>query len=243
MKSLDQWADLCSVRKRNEELSHIRHNAASRSTRRRLWYEQPAAKSDEDQLYEIPPNSCPIHADVRTFDFAALGRVAQFDVIVMDPPWILGAQSTRGVGLTYKQLSDLEISSIPIHHVQTNGMIFMWVINSHIPEALTILERWGYSFVTFLDWIKTRSTSNLLAAGHGYFLQHAKEACLVAVKGKVCNVKLETDVLVGHRRELSRKPEIMYEFVESLFPGGKYLEIFGRPHNLRSGWVTLGDDL
>lgn len=28
-----------------------------------------------------------------------------------------------------------------------------------------------------------------------------------------------------------------------MFPGGKNLEIFGRPHNCRNGWLTLGNQL
>jgi len=45
-----------------------------------------------------PPHCVPIRADVRSFDFESLGAVAQFDVIVLDPPWQLATNTpSRGV--------------------------------------------------------------------------------------------------------------------------------------------------
>ena len=45
-----------------------------------------------------------------------------------------------------------------------------------------------------------------------------------------------SDVLYSLRRGQSQKPEEIYELVEELFPGGSYLEIFGRRNNLRNEW-------
>jgi len=48
-----------------------------------------------------PPHCVPIRADVRSFDFESLGAVAQFDVIVLDPPWQLATNTpSRGVRAT-----------------------------------------------------------------------------------------------------------------------------------------------
>ena len=56
--------------------------------------------------YDPPPLSIPINADIRTFDWTALGRKQfetvgrYYDVIMMDPPWQLAtANPTRGVGV------------------------------------------------------------------------------------------------------------------------------------------------
>ena len=55
--------------------------------------------------YDPPPLSIPITADIRTFDWKALGQKQfdttgrYYDVIMMDPPWQLAtANPTRGVG-------------------------------------------------------------------------------------------------------------------------------------------------
>ena len=42
-------------------------------------------------------------------------------------------------------------------------------------------------------------------------------------------------------RETSRKPDEIYSLIERMHPGGKKIELFGRPHNCRPGWLTLGN--
>jgi mRNA (2'-O-methyladenosine-N6-)-methyltransferase len=44
-------------------------------------------------------------------------------------------------------------------------------------------------------------------------------------------------------RETSRKPEESYSILERLAPHGRKLELFGRKHNTRPGWITLGNQL
>ena len=49
--------------------------------------------------------------------------------------------------------------------------------------------------------------------------------------------------MVAEVRETSRKPDEMYPLLERLSPGTRKLELFGRMHNLRNGWVSLGNQL
>jgi len=44
-------------------------------------------------------------------------------------------------------------------------------------------------------------------------------------------------------RETSRKPDEMYPLLERLSPGTRKLEIFARQHNVKPGWVCLGNQL
>ncbi len=83
-----------------------------------------------------------------------------------------------------------------------------------------------------------------MAKGHGFYLQHAKETCIIAVKGNVRYEKaIETDVIIAERRGQSQKPEEIYDLIEALVPDGKYLEIFARRNNLRNYWVSIGLEL
>jgi mRNA (2'-O-methyladenosine-N6-)-methyltransferase len=50
-------------------------------------------------------------------------------------------------------------------------------------------------------------------------------------------------VLVAEMREMSRKPDEVYALLERLAPGARKLELFARPHNLRPGWVSIGNQL
>lgn len=85
------------------------------------------------------------------------------------------------------------------------------------------------------------------AKGHGYYLQHAKETCLVGRKGDMDPSQTQkgigSDVIYSQRRGQSQKPEELYELIEKLCPNGTYLEIFGRKNNLRDYWVTIGNEL
>ena len=67
----------------------------------------------------------------------------------------------------------------------------------------------------------------------------------MGVKGnpKHVNRHIDCDVLVAEVRETSRKPDEIYSLLERLSPGTRKLEIFGREHNTRPGWVTLGNQL
>jgi mRNA m6A methyltransferase catalytic subunit len=52
------------------------------------------------------------------------------------------------------------------------------------------------------------------------------------------NRGLDTDVIVSEVRETSRKPDEVYGLIERMCPGGRKIEIFGRKHNTRPGWVN-----
>lgn len=54
---------------------------------------------------------------------------------------------------------------------------------------------------------------------------------------------VDCDVVMAEVRETSRKPDEMYPLLERLSPGTRKLEIFARPHNVRPGWVSMGNQL
>ncbi|KAJ2798821.1 hypothetical protein H4R20_004679 [Coemansia guatemalensis] len=196
--------------------------------------------------FRAPEWSVPIRANVMNFEWEKLAAACQFDVILMDPPWQLASQApTRGVAIAYQQLPDVCIESLPIQLLQTNGFIFIWVINNKYTKAFQLMKQWGYKYVDDITWVK-QTVNRRMAKGHGYYLQHAKETCLVGKKGadpQTLQRSVASDVIFSERRGQSQKPEEMYEIIEQLIPGGNYLEIFGRKNNLRDYWVTIGNEL
>jgi mRNA (2'-O-methyladenosine-N6-)-methyltransferase len=235
----------------------------------------------EEQLKKlnsnVPENSIPIYADVQNFNWNKLrndqldcgGRL--FDVIMMDPPWQLSSsQPSRGVAIGYSSLSDDLISRIPIKTLQVEGFLFIWVINAKYGLALKLFEKWGYSLIDEIAWVK-RTVTGKIAKGHGFYLQHSKETCLVGFKGNfdtflrkkhslenqnMLNEESKSqsllgqnfkgfanDVIFSERRGQSQKPNEIYDIIEKIVPKGYYLEIFGRRNNLRSNWVTIGNEI
>lgn len=94
---------------------------------------------------QVPPFCTAIHADVRTFAWRTLYQQSTFDVVMMDPPWQLAtANPTRGVALEYSQLTDRDIAALPIPRLQTNGLLFVWVINAKYATCVDFLDKWGY---------------------------------------------------------------------------------------------------
>ena len=198
--------------------------------------------------WEVPSQCVPIHTNVTLYDWKKLYSVEQFDVIMMDPPWQLATHNpTRGVALGYSQLTDRHITSLPVNKLQRDGgFLFVWVINAKYKFTLDLFKEWGYEMVDEIVWVKL-TVNRRLAKSHGFYLQHAKEVCLVARKGKAdpegTKKSVSSDIIFSERRGQSQKPEEIYEIIEELVPEGKYLEIFGRKNNLRDYWVTVGNEV
>lgn len=200
----------------------------------------------------IYPDYCiPINADVLTFKFDSLVKKQLeltnklFDVIMMDPPWQLSSSHpTRGVAIAYTTLNDNTISKMPIETLQKDGFIFIWTINAKLHFALELMKHWGYKYCDEIVWVK-QTVNGKIAKGHGYYLQHTKETCLVGIKGNPKYTKNNNnfDVIFSQRRGQSQKPTEIYERIEKLIPNGHYLEIFGRRNNLRNYWVTIGNEI
>jgi len=244
--------------KAKEEAAEKQREEAERKEAERLksGAEKEVTKVKRDMGWVVPEYCVPIRADIRQFPFAKLAQKQKelsgrlFDAIMMDPPWMLAtANPTRGVALGYAQLGDDIISTLPIHLLQENGLLFMWIINAKYRLSLQLFQKWGYTMIGDISWVK-QTVNRRIANGHGYYLQHAKETCLVGLKGDFnkirCNKSIKgicSDVIYSERRGQSQKPEEVYQYVEQLIPQGFYMEIFARRNNLRNGWFSIGNEL
>lgn len=113
------------------------------------------------QAFSAPEFSVPIRANVLNFNWGGLAAFCQFDVITMEyyhlNSVLLGSlllmhlqgrqRLHRGVAIGYQQLGDSLIESLPIGKLQTDGFLFLWVINNKYTKAFNLLETWGYKFV------------------------------------------------------------------------------------------------
>eukprot|EP00210_Caulerpa_lentillifera_P005492 g5252.t1 len=177
-----------------------------------------------------------IKCDVRSFDMTILGK---FGVIMADPPWEIHQD------LPYGTMADEEMRKLNIGCLQDEGVIFLWVTGRAMELGRECLQIWGYHRVDELIWVKTNQLQRLIRTGRtGHWLNHSKEHCLVGIKGNPeLNRYVDCDVVVAEVRETSRKPDEMYPLLERLSPGTRKLELFARMHNLRNGWVSLGNQL
>lgn len=209
-------------------------------------------EKEKNKKSGYPEDCIPINVDLTLFDFKDLIDKQKaltnqlFDVILIDPPWHLsGATPSRGVIITFEKLKDEHICKLKnIDKLQTDGFIFIWTINGRFEVVFDLLEKWGYTYCDMINWVKT-TRNGKFAKGHGYYLQHTKETCIVGIKG---NPKFKKDfsncdLIFSQRRGQSQKPNELYEKIERIISNGYYLELFGRRNNLRNNWITIGNEI
>ncbi|KII95870.1 hypothetical protein PLICRDRAFT_98933 [Plicaturopsis crispa FD-325 SS-3] len=200
---------------------------------------------DGKDMRVVPPQW--INCDLRRFDYSVLGK---FHVIMADPPWDIH------MSLPYGTMTDDEMRAMPIPALQDEGLLFLWVTGRAMEVGRECLRVWGYTRVDEVVWVKTNQLQRMIRTGRtGHWLNHTKEHMLVGVKTNTdpvtgalvfpswANRGLDTDVIVSEVRETSRKPDEVYGLIERMCPGGRKIEIFGRMHNTRPGWLTLGNQL
>lgn len=185
----------------------------------------------EHQRKQIPPQW--INCDIRHLPFLILGK---FAVIVSDPAWDIH------MSLPYGTCKDFELLSLPMHELQDEGLILLWVTGRAIEVGRQALQNWGYTISDEMIWIKLNQLKRTIVTGRtGHWLNHSKEHLLVGIKGDPpwINRLMDTDVIVSGTRETLRKPDEVYDIVERIVgTHSRKLEIFGRDHNIRPGWLS-----
>ncbi|KAJ4457588.1 putative Methyltransferase MT-A70 family protein [Paratrimastix pyriformis] len=198
-------------------------------------------------------HTAPAHlrCDLKSFPLAeALG--SKFDVILVDPPWEeyyrLGRASSYW---TLEEMMSLRVDTI----AETPSFLFLWVGNAAgLEQGRILMRQWGFRRCEDIVWAKTNKGPRTNPGGEHdgeSFFQHTKEHCLVGLKGTVrrsvdghlVHTNIDTDVIVEEELQGTRKPEELYQIIERFCNGRRRLELFGEDHNIRPGWVTVGNQI
>lgn len=147
-----------------------------------------------------------------------------FSTITADPPWRYGNTSTRGAAedhyptMSIEELCDLDIAR---ERSADESHLYLWSTAGHLPEAFKVMEAWGFTYKTYLVWVKPQM-------GMGNYFRVSTELVLFGVKG---GLRTEHRGLVNHftakRSRHSAKPRAFRELVKKASPG-PYLEMFAR---------------
>lgn len=171
-----------------------------------------------------------------------------FGCILADPPWAFrtfsGKNATphRGAHDHYVTTETTDLGAIPLAtRCGADCALFMWVVDSHLTEALELGRAWGFEFKTCaFVWLKSREFYDP-APSFGYWTRKQTEQCWLFTRGKPKRLsKGVNQVIHCPRGAHSAKPEIQYERIEALV-GGPYLELFAR--NTRPGWSSWGNQV
>lgn len=154
-----------------------------------------------------------------------------FSVIYADPPWDYMGELAVG----YPCMSVQEICEMPISKISADdAVLFMWCSSSLLPEAVEVVSAWGFKFKTSAVWDKDFT-------GQGTYFRQGHEVLMIATKGSVPEVPYDarpSSVLKFKRREHSRKPDELYQIIDSMYPELNKIELFcrGVPAQGWSGW-------
>lgn len=167
-----------------------------------------------------------------------------FDLIMADPPWRYEMRSEKGEAKSpmahYDCLSIEDIARLPVSALAApNSLLWLWSLNTMLPQALQVIEAWGFEYKTAGHWVKT-TVNGKLNFGTGYILRGAGEPFLIGTRGSPKTAKNVRSVVMGRIREHSRKPEEAFVEAEKLMPDARRIEVFSRQR--RAGWSNWGHE-
>ncbi len=161
-----------------------------------------------------------------------------FQTIVIDPPWDWGDEGdVDQLGRarpTYGTMSIDQLTAMPIGDVAaTNAHLYLWITNRSLPKGFSLLEAWGFRYVTMLTWCKP-------SIGMGNYFRGSTEHVLFGVRGSLSLIERNVGTWFAAPRgnRHSAKPDEFYQLIERVSPG-PWLDIFSRAD--RPGWVTWGE--
>ncbi|WP_313138296.1 MT-A70 family methyltransferase [Paracoccus jeotgali] len=178
--------------------------------------------------------------------FFDLRPAGGFSLIMADPPWHFAVRSDKGVtekGATgqYDTQSLDWMAGLPVSVLAADDcVLWLWATNPMLPQAMQVLDAWGFDFKTAGHWTK-RTRHGKLAFGTGYILRCAGEPFLIGTRGAPRTTRSVRSVIEGPVREHSRKPDETFAAAEQLMPDAQRLELFSRQQ--RPGWTVWGNQI
>jgi N6-adenosine-specific RNA methylase IME4 len=163
--------------------------------------------------------------------------VGAFRTVLADPAWSYNNSARlRGVAAEqYATMTTREIAELPVEAVTARDAVcLLWSTNPLLPDALRVMDAWGFTYKTKLTWCKN-------TFGPGFWLRSQSEDLLIGTKGKPPKPRVApSSVLHADNPGHSRKPRPIYPVAEALGAAPR-LELFARQR--RQGWAAWGNEL
>ena len=161
----------------------------------------------------------------------------KFRVIEADPPWQLDAAEGKSAVGQYRLMTLEEIKDLAVADLAADDChLYLWAINPMLPEALEVIDAWGFIYKTCITWVKSDGF------GTGHYFRGQTEQVLFAIKGKLDTLENDQPNFFEAPRKgrHSEKPNRFYEIAERMSPEPR-VRLFARSQ--RDGWVSWGDEI
>jgi len=165
----------------------------------------------------------------------------KYGVIYADPEWKFETFSDNGMDRSadnhYPTSSTDDICKRDIPSIAAKDcVLFLWATVPMLPDALKVMEAWGFTYKSQAVWVKNR-------IGTGYWFRNAHEILLVGTKGKIpapAPGMQWQSVIQADVGAHSEKPEVFYDLIEEYFPSLPKIELNARKS--RDGWDSWGNE-
>lgn len=171
-----------------------------------------------------------------------------YSTILADPPWQFQNRTgkmapehkrlLRYPTMTLKEIKELEVAKVaadPSH-------LYLWCPNALLQEGLEVMKAWGFTYKSNIIWHKERKDGGSDGRGVGFYFRNVTEMVLFGIKGRMRTLqpgRSQVNYISTRKREHSRKPDEIFDIIESCSPG-PYLELFARFP--RVGWKQWGNE-
>ncbi|MCY3878060.1 MAG: MT-A70 family methyltransferase [Rhodobacteraceae bacterium] len=163
-----------------------------------------------------------------------------YGVILADPPWPWESRGAGGKGrsaeMHYPVMTVDAIAALPVGGLAGQDcVLFLWAVSSTLPQALAVMEAWGFEYrTTGFVWVKDGPP------GLGYWTRKGAELCLLGVKGRPARLNADvSEVVSAPRYRHSEKPVEIRKRIMRL-AAGPYIELFAR--QAAAGWDAWGNE-
>ncbi len=169
-----------------------------------------------------------------------LDGIGVFPVIYADPPWEYDhpISDSRRIENQYPTMSLDEIMSLPVKDIAADdAILFLWVTTPMLEKGLKVLNAWGFDYRTSMVWVKP-------SIGPGQWVRQRHEYLLIGVRGDIPTPQGEDkpdSVIEAPREEHSKKPELVYDIIERMYPELPKVELFSRCK--RENWTAWGNEI
>jgi N6-adenosine-specific RNA methylase IME4 len=181
-------------------------------------------------------------------EFATFARGRKFGAILADPPWRF-TNRTGKIAPEHRRLARYstmtldDICMLPVEGVAAStAHLYLWTPNALLPDALKVMEAWGFNYKGNIVWHKVRKDGGSDGRGVGFYFRNVTEIILFGVRGKNARTlapgRSQVNMIETRKREHSRKPDEQYKIIEACSPG-PYLELFARGE--RPNWTVWGN--
>jgi site-specific DNA-methyltransferase (adenine-specific) len=173
----------------------------------------------------------------------------KYQIIYADPPWRydFAGTSNRKIENKYQTMSIEELCGLKIP-ADDNSVLYLWATAPKLPEALRLIEAWGFKYKSQAVWDKG-------SPAMGYWFRGQHEILIAATRGKMspppadkrCGSMLRYPNqsrlarIDGKCNAHSRKPWEIRAMIARWYPGMNMVELFAREKT--EGWDSWGNEV